>query len=372
MIDEERLRARLQRAIGYEPPSSAFGAQPISNLVAAGLADRRGDQRRSPWIALVAAVIAVAVVATLLFAARTLHLPRPLDSAPGGTNAVVDGLHCKLPVYTNGVQKSGGFISFPDGKFVADKSSGVVTPGDGAWFGLTYDVAVKGWLPVPKTWVSPDGTVYFFAEPVSGNNKMFEVNAQSGVSAELGIAPLGYGWQVIAVTSDYVFAKLLMSHAGVYIMPISSPYSQERYIPDGFWTAAYGDYAFGTTVPGGGAIQRIDARNQITGTPPVGAEPWFNKSGSAEILGFDGSGNPVIWTGADLWIATGPDQATRISSSPPLAIPTSQSSPLYGTDAPVSDTHGLWFSTTDGIYLYANGRTTKVSDLVDQVAGPCI
>jgi hypothetical protein len=232
-------------------------------------------------------------------------------------------------------------------------------------------VAVKRWLPVPKTWVSPDGTVYFFAEPLSGNNMMFEVNAQSGVSAELGITPLGYGWQVMAVTPDYVFAISLMSHAGVYVMPISSPYSQERSIPDGFWTAGYGDYIFGTTVPGGGAIERIDARNQIMDTSPIGAEPWFNKSSSAEILGFDGSGNPVIWTGTGLWIATGPDQATLISSSPPLAIPTSQDSPLYGTDAPVSDTHGLWFSTTDGIYLYAGGRTTKVSNLVAQVAGPC-
>lgn len=366
MIDEERLRVRLQGAIGYEPPSSGFGAQPISNLVAAGLADRHGEQRRSPLLALAAAVIAVLVVGTLLFAARTLHLPRQVN-VPGATT----GLACQLPVYTSGVQKSGGFISFPDGKFVADKSSGVVAPGDGAWFGLTYDVAVKRWLPVPKTWVSPDGTVYFFAEPLSGNNMMFEVNAQSGVSAELGITPLGYGWQVMAVTPDYVFAISLMSHAGVYVMPISSPYSQERSIPDGFWTAGYGDYIFGTTVPGGGAIERIDARNQIMDTSPIGAEPWFNKSSSAEILGFDGSGNPVIWTGTGLWIATGPDQATLISSSPPLAIPTSQDSPLYGTDAPVSDTHGLWFSTTDGIYLYAGGRTTKVSNLVAQVAGPC-
>ena len=147
MTDEERLRDRLQRAIGYEPPSSAFSAQPISNLVAAGLPDRRGEQRRSPWIALLAAVIAVAVIATLLFAARSLHLPTPLKTIPG-THAVVDGLNCKLPVYTSGVKKSGGFISFPNGTFASDDSSNVVTPASGAWFGLTYDASVKRWLPV--------------------------------------------------------------------------------------------------------------------------------------------------------------------------------------------------------------------------------
>jgi hypothetical protein len=286
-------------------------------------------------------------------------------------NGVVDGLHCKLPVYLSGVQGSGGFISFPDGRVASDATSKVTTPG-GYWFGLTYDAAVKRWLPVPTTWVSPDGTVYFFAEPVRGNNKMFEVNAQTGASAELGITPLAYGWQVIAVTADYAFAKYLSSHDGVYIMPIASPYSQLKTITGGFWSAASGAYVFGTTVPDGGAIERMDARKQVMGSPPIAAEPWFNKSNSAQILGVDGAGNPVIWTGTELWIATGPNQATRISSSPPLPIPTSQGAPIDGADAPVSDSHGLWFSTTDGIYLYAGGKTTKVSNLVAQVAGPCI
>jgi hypothetical protein len=285
-------------------------------------------------------------------------------------NAIVDSLRCKLPVYLSGEQKSGGFISFPDGSVVPDNSSGVVTPG-GGWFGLTYDTAMKRWLPVPKTWVSPDGSAYYFAEAKPGNNTMFEVNALTGSSGQLGISPLGYGWQVMSVTPDYIFAVSLMAYGGVYIMPISSPYSQEKYVTGDFWTAAYGDYAFGTTVPDGGAIERIDARIQVIGNPAIGAQPWFNKSSSAEILGFDGSGNPVIWTGTDLWIAAGPDQATRISSSPPLAIPTSQGTALYGSDAPVSDSHGLWFSTTDGIYLYSGGSTTKVSNLVAQVAGPC-
>jgi hypothetical protein len=268
------------------------------------------------------------------------------------------------------VQGSGGFISFPGGSVAADDSSSVVTPRGNAWFGLTYDTAVKRWLPVPTTWVSPDGTVYFFVEPGPGMTKMFEVNTETGELAELGISPLGYGWQVMAVTPNYLFASLLMSHAGVYIMPKWS-YRQEIYVTDGFWTAASGDYAFGAKVPGGGAIERIDARKQAMGIPPVGAEPWFNKSNSAKILGFDGSGNPVIWTGTEMWIATGPNQATRISTSPPLAIPTSQGAPIHGANAPVADSHGLWFSTTDGIYLYADGQTTKVSNLVAQVAGSC-
>jgi hypothetical protein len=334
-----------------------------------------------------AVLIAALVVATFAYfraGNRTHSVVPPTPTASPSSkfsavapihNNVVDGLHCKLPVYLSGAQGSGGFISFPDGRVASDDTSNVVTPG-GYWFGLTYDSAVKRWLPVPATWVSPDGTVYFFAEPRSDKNAMlFEVNAQTGTSAELGISPLGYGWQVIAVTTDYVFAKLL-THPGLYIMPISDPYSKQMTeVTSGFWSAASGVYVFGTPVPDGGAIQRIDARKQggnfVMDKPPAGAEPWFNKSNSAQILGVDGSGNPVIWTGTEMWIATGPDQATRISTRSPLPITTSQGAPINGANAPVADSHGLWFSTTDGIYLYAGGQTTKVSNLVAQVAGTC-
>ncbi len=100
--------------------------------------------------------------------------------------------------------------------------------------------------------------------------------------------------------------------------------------------------------------------------------PWFSKSNTADIIGFDGSGNPVIWGGTDLWIVSAANQATRISSKPPIPLPTPQQGlPIYGAQAPVSDSHGLWFSTTDGIYLYAGGQTTKVSNVVAQVAGAC-
>jgi hypothetical protein len=97
----------------------------------------------------------------------------------------------------------------------------------------------------------------------------------------------------------------------------------------------------------------------------------LNKSSSAQVLGVDGSGNPVIWTGTEYWIAMDPNHATRINSSPPLPVPSSQDASVKGANAPIADSHGLWFSTTDGIYLYAGGQMTKVSNLVAQVAGPC-
>jgi photosystem II stability/assembly factor-like uncharacterized protein len=84
MIDEERLRLRLQRAIGYEPPSSDFGAPPIANLVAPRPADWNGEpQRHSALLALVAAAIAIAVVATLVLGTRALRVTPVVPVHPG-------------------------------------------------------------------------------------------------------------------------------------------------------------------------------------------------------------------------------------------------------------------------------------------------
>jgi hypothetical protein len=37
----------------------------------------------------------------------------------------------------------------------------------------------------------------------------------------------------------------------------------------------------------------------------------------------------------------------------------------------LADTHGIWFSAADGIYLYTNGAATNVSNQTMLVAGSC-
>ena len=280
-------------------------------------------------------------------------------------NAIVDGLHCKLPVYVLSQKGSGGFVNFPAGTITGDSSSNnPVMPNDADWFGLTYDTAVKHWLPVPSAWVAPDGALYAFAFDVdshAGYDAMFLVNALTGTGANLGQGPTG--WQVIGVSSTNIYAAVL-GGPGVYVQAITGPFNPMP-IRDGYWTAASGFFIYGSATPDGGTIVQMDARN------PTHRVQWFNKGGSAEIIGFDGSGSPVIWTGTDLWIASAPDQAVRIGSVEPLNTPIFSRAPLRGAVAPVADSHGLWFSTTDGIYIYAGGQTTKVSDLVAQVAGTC-
>jgi hypothetical protein len=66
----------------------------------------------------------------------------------------------KLPV-SNGQPASGGFVTFPQGTFTADPASAVKADNV---YGLSFDRAVAKWVPVPRSWVSPDGARYAYWE----------------------------------------------------------------------------------------------------------------------------------------------------------------------------------------------------------------
>lgn len=278
------------------------------------------------------------------------------------------GLNCKLPVYSIGGDGSGGFITFPGGAFSPDSSSEVTTKVGSDFYGLTYDRKVGKWLPVPPTWVAPDGSLYAYALDLAAHaaNQVFVVNAETGSGVSLG--GVGTGWQVIGVSQTTIYAEPFHG-TGVWTVAISGTFNPQL-LGDGYPEAASGFYVFASSIPDGGAIARMDVRS------PATRVPWFNKSASAEVIGFDGSGNAVISTGSELWIATAADQATRISTVPLLAPPSQLrpdiDGPVRGTRAPVADSHGLWFSTTDGIYLYDGTASKQVISSQLQVAGPCV
>jgi hypothetical protein len=179
MIDEDRLRARLQRALGYEPPSPGFGAQPLSKLAVGTSVHRNAEEsRNSNLLALVAAVIALALVVTLVLGARALYRTQitPVRTGPHltvspatpvilfidlavvnrGNGTQIDGMtwdgQVSGEVYTidigAGPANSAGtlFVAFPDildrsGRVVGELGGGPYAgPGVGAkFFGMFAD-----------------------------------------------------------------------------------------------------------------------------------------------------------------------------------------------------------------------------------------
>src|SRR5215831_6454768 len=129
------------------------------------------------WTKVVAIVVAVLVVAggvgaavaprmglgrAAKSAAKRPATPEPsalpLSSPSASQVPLASTLSCKLPI-SSGQLGSGGFLTFPQAAFTADPSSAVKTDTS---YGLSFDRAVAKWVPVPRSWVSPDGARYAY------------------------------------------------------------------------------------------------------------------------------------------------------------------------------------------------------------------
>src|ERR1700687_3295997 len=130
-------------------------------------------------------------------------------------------LSCRLPVYAGG-SGSGGFIVFPGGTFIADPASAVSLPPGaptpqpmmGQQGYLSYDRAFSKWLPVPYSWVSPDGSRYAF----STSNSVWVQNVADSAKVLLGE---GQPWVIVAYLSEGVYAAP-PNAAGLWLLPVST------------------------------------------------------------------------------------------------------------------------------------------------------
>jgi hypothetical protein len=279
-------------------------------------------------------------------------------------------LNCKLPVYAGG-PGSGGFVILPGGAFQPDPRSAVSVPAGTAqpmmgysdWFGTTYDSAYSKWLPVPYSWVAPDGTRYAYP----GANGVYVQNVANGTQAVLGA---GKVWQVLDVEAVGVYATT-GSTGGLWLLPFSG--AETQITSAGYWHAVNKTAAYGTStsaVPQGVAntILKLDLTTGAT-------SDWFTSPGfQSSVTGFDFKGNAVVMTSAvtqsdyssGIWITIAPNRGYLISIS-------SGNYGLYPNATPVGDSHGLWFSSGQGIVLYApDGTWHWVSGIGGQLAGGCM
>jgi hypothetical protein len=286
-------------------------------------------------------------------------------------------------VYAGG-PGSGGFIVFPGGTFIADPRSAVNLPspspaatpaqqqqgpGYGPNFpGLSYDQRYSRWLPVPATWVSPDGAHYAY----TGTDGIYIGNIANGAQTEVGE---GHSWAIVGVQSAGVYASNLGA-SGLWLFPFSGP--SRTITSAGYWQAVSAEAAYGTAtsaVPQGATnvIIRLDLN---TGS----VTDWFTREGKqSSVIGLDRQGNAVInvyflnGSGSEVWIATGPTSASAIAGRA-----------YYGFQAngtAVAEGHGIWFSgygstiyggNASGVALYVPGRGLYfMSGIAGQLAGAC-
>ena len=355
------------------------------------------------WAKVVAVVAAVVVVAggagvamaprmglgrTARSAARPSVSPSaqvsavPTSSPSSSPVPLVSTLACKLPV-SNGQLGSGGFVTFPQAAFTADPASAVKTDNS---YGLSFDRAFGRWVPVPRSWVSPDGTRYAYWEWQT--RSIQAVAVATGAETALGPKPNGpasaarlnpgAGWLVIEALDSGVYAVpnggYQSSSAGLFLFPWSG-IGELQVTGSGFWHAIGGGAAWGTvsqSVPEGAAntILRLD----LGGGSPA---EWFSRpSLQSRVVGFDLTGHPVVEASSknvmEAWLVTGQSNGTKLLSltpTPGQQNPAGPGRPVL--QSVVGDDRGIWLATSDGLYFSASGRTEKVSTVTGQLGGGC-
>jgi hypothetical protein len=144
--------------------------------------------------------------------------------------------------------------------------------------------------------------------------------------------------------------------------------------------AWYGDLARGDQAPPGisgwtlwlftDRVLRSDLKSRVV-------TPWFRRPGKeVAAIGFDRQGHPIVSvssvdgatsTSEELWLVTAPGVEKQIYSGPG-----SNSPAFVGFGAPLPDSHGLWFGSSKGVFLYTlDGKFQKVSTALGEVAGRC-
>ena len=317
----------------------------------------------------------------------------PGDSATAEPTAtpVVDQSPCRIPIAPAGLIGPAGFVSYPDGAFTADSSANALSPAAGGvpdgGFGLTYDRRYAKWLPVPPSWVSPDEGRYAYGTLYGMNNMNPTTISLHVVDVATGsvksVAP--GDWLVVAfdVKGVYVMHQSLTQAASGLSVIDPDTGSIRQITTAGFWTRVIGDAAWGTLgfVPGAQAqpqleqLMKLDLStgHMLAGTANTSVNgAWFVRLGTTiNALGGDTRGDVIVMATSDtvleFWlVSANTGSATEIYSGSSQGADSLISLNAYG------DSHGVWFGTQAGLYLFPyGGALARIASTPGQVAGTC-
>lgn len=335
--------------------------------------------------------------------------PRPSSSS------WASALACRLPVahaealpdHTLGPLET-GFVTFPGGALTGDKNGAFeAEPGNNAIVRsvarpvLRGDLAVATytrrygrWIPASLAAVSPDSSHYAYSESYSDvNGPRSRIHSVSLATAvDRVVYDTGF-YGVISYEADgvYLFAVGYADapNRGLWRLdPTARSLTRKAsenltfdYVGGG--AAWYGDLAPGDHAPPSmdnnpmaqaffkDRVLRMDLKSGV-------ASPWFRRPGKeVHTVGVDASGHPIVsvsqptdgptTASQELWLLTAPEVAKQIYSGP------GSNSPDYvGFGSPLADSHGIWFGSTKGIFLYkGDGNLEKLAPAIGDVAGRC-
>jgi hypothetical protein len=184
-------------------------------------------------------------------------------------------------------------------------------------------------------------------------------------------------WAVLEAGADGAYATPPFGgqapSPGLWFFPYTA--AAERQVATfGYWHAVGGNAAWGTSAPSvpQGATVTIVRLDLSSGA----ATSWFSQDGmDARVVGFDAAGHPVVATTSEeafqVWLVDAQQHGTQLLSLPKETTPANPYQGAVPVQSAIGDSVGVWIATVEGIYLYRNGATQKVSTVNGQLAGTC-
>jgi len=277
----------------------------------------------------------------------TPPLPTPTPSA------TAKFVPCKLPVASgdaptdgnaaHGQPGSGGFLQMPDAVFSKDAQSLAA-----------YDSAAGKWLPVPRAWISPDGTHYAWPEnraaagPVTGIIHVIEVatGADKPVIVPAPSMPVSYEAGGIFVTR--IVPNSDAPPQGLVKIDASTG-SFHQITSDGSWTALGGGFAFGG-----------DVDPSIAPPPASGPGAFYNRIRKLDlntgaitpVQSYSGSSVRVLGTIGPTPIIGVLTSGGRFQVMAPGVIYDQPAGASDPTDPTVADGTTVWFAGHQAIFKW--------------------
>jgi hypothetical protein len=281
-------------------------------------------------------------------------------------------------------------ISTPDGQgaFIAVGGSGAVTFIPQAAGVRYYDRAFSKWLPASREAVSPDGAHYAYAEigtnsdfyvhvvdVATGKDHAFhELTSTTGVNPQTSV--LNYANEGVYLVQGFeqLGAGLwLVNPTTGSVRQISSTLKPVAVAPGVVWAQVLNPADPKPIVTGSSAgtlPNEIDRLDLATGNQTV----WLYRPGTGlGIIGFDLGGNPVIRSlhgGFDQ--IDDPEAEVLIAPKPDSSRSLYKGSLAKTLGGAISDEHGIWFGSPQGIYLSPAGQgLEKISNQPGSPANGC-
>jgi hypothetical protein len=243
-----------------------------------------------------------------------------------------------------------------------------------------YDRAYSRWLPVSRDAVSPDGSHYAYADRAIGPQADPRARATLHVVAVNTGAELTFddgGWSSPYVVLDYATEGLyltttyvgyglwLMNPATGAITMVSNPWDvQGSTGKKVFWVGAV--HASDPDPSAGVAPDQLDRLNLVDGSRVA----WFYRPGSSvHFVSQDAGGHPIVIAGG----VSGPQEFLLLFGPGVSRSIWTSGDRMPGLSGPISDSHGVWFGSPDGIFLYSetNG-IQKISNQPGYPANGCL